>query len=250
MKKINLDLTNKNLLAHKSILITGATAGLGLEAAQTYAEYGAKNLILLGTNSAKLDELKQKMTGAYPSLKRLLTFELDFRNKDFDYQKLTNFLLKEGIDALDGLLHSAGILGKISSLEDYPLDLWQEVMQINVTGALALTQALLPFLRKSQNGSLVFTSSSVGRSARQMWGAYSVSKVATEALMQIFSQELANTNIRCNSLNPGATATKMRAQAYPQEDARQLAKPKDRMPLYLYLMSDASRGEKGEQFNA
>ncbi|MCP5793125.1 SDR family NAD(P)-dependent oxidoreductase, partial [Klebsiella pneumoniae] len=90
-------------------------------------------------------------------------------------------------------------------LAHYPTEVWDDVMAVNLRAPFALTQALLPLLQKSENASVVFTSSGVGREARALWGAYSVSKVAIEAVSKIFAAENTYPNIRFNCINPGAT---------------------------------------------
>jgi NAD(P)-dependent dehydrogenase (short-subunit alcohol dehydrogenase family) len=91
----------------------------------------------------------------------------------------------------------------------------------------------------------------VGRKGRAYWGAYAVSKFATEGFMQTLADELENTsNIRVNSLNPGATRTAMRATAYPAENPNTLPTPEDIMPAYLYLMGDDSLEIKGRALDA
>ena len=105
-------------------------------------------------------------------------------------------------------------------------------------------------LRKSENASIVFTSSSVGRKGREFWGPYAISKFAVEGMMQTWACEVGKTNIRVNCINPGATRTSMRASAYPGEDRDKLATPEDLMPTYLYLMSDDSSDVNGESLDA
>ena len=123
-------------------------------------------------------------------------------------------------------------------------------MQINVTGAMLMTQALMPVLKKAPAASVVFTSSGVGRTGRAYWGPYAVSKFATEGLMQVMADEYAGSSIRVNCINPGATRTAMRAKAYPGEDPMSLKTPEDLMWLYLYLMTDASIAENGKSLDA
>jgi NAD(P)-dependent dehydrogenase (short-subunit alcohol dehydrogenase family) len=126
-----------------------------------------------------------------------------------------------------------------------------EVMQVNVNAMFMLTSALLPLLKRSQDGSVVFTSSSVGRKGRAYWGAYGVSKFATEGLMQTLADELQGVApVRANSINPGATRTDMRAQAYPAEDPSNNPSPEAIMPVYLYLLGPDSAGVSGQAFNA
>jgi NAD(P)-dependent dehydrogenase (short-subunit alcohol dehydrogenase family) len=91
----------------------------------------------------------------------------------------------------------------------------------------------------------------VGRIGKAYWGAYAVSKFATEGFMQVLAGELENTsNIRANSLNPGATNTAMRRAAYPGEEPTRNPAPADIMPAYLYLIGDDSAGVTGRAFNA
>jgi NAD(P)-dependent dehydrogenase (short-subunit alcohol dehydrogenase family) len=111
---------------------------------------------------------------------------------------------------------------------------------------------MIPLLRKSGDASMIFTSSSVGRSARAYWGAYAVSKFAVEGLSQLLADELDDerNNIRVNTLNPGATRTNMRAHAYPAENPQQNRAPEELMPIYLYLMGCDSAGVNGQQLDA
>ena len=98
---------------------------------------------------------------------------------------------------------------------------------------------------------MIFTSSSVGRKGRAYWGAYGVSKFATEGLMQTLADEVENVStVRSNSINPGATRTSMRAQAYPAENPQNNPEPQAIMPVYLYLMGPDSTGINGQAFNA
>ena len=81
---------------------------------------------------------------------------------------------------LDGILHCAGVLGDITPLEMYDPDTWDEVMKINLRAPYLLTQSLLPLLKQSDDASVIFMGSSVGRKARPFWGAYAVSKYGVE----------------------------------------------------------------------
>ena len=149
---------------------------------------------------------------------------------------------------LDGLLHNASILGERNPIEQYDLADWDKVMQVNFNGAVLLTRFLLPCLQQSDAASLIFTSSTVGKTPRAYWGPYSVSKHALEGFALLLADELENTsNIRVNIVNPGATRTSMRAAAYPNEDPLALKTPEDLMPLYVYMMGEDGL-ENGETF--
>jgi NAD(P)-dependent dehydrogenase (short-subunit alcohol dehydrogenase family) len=130
------------------------------------------------------------------------------------------------------------------------MDSVTEVMQVNVIAEIMLTKALLPVMKKSPQASLVFTSSSVGRKAKAFWGEYAMSKFATEGMMQAIADEYEGSNLRANSINPGATRTAMRANAYPAENQQMLKTPAEIMTTYLYLMGNDSVEINGQQLNA
>jgi len=124
-------------------------------------------------------------------------------------------------------------------------------MQVNVTAQFLMTKSLLPLLEKADHASIIFTSSGVGRVGKPFWGAYAVSKFATEGLCQVLANELDGaSNIRVNCINPGATRTRMRAAAYPAENPASVKTPQEIMPTYLYLMGDDSLGVTGQSLDA
>ena len=122
-------------------------------------------------------------------------------------------------------------------------------MQVNLNSQFFMTQALLPVLKKSPSASLVFTTSSVGRNGRAYWGTYSISKFATEGMMQVLADEYKNSSIRINCINPGATQTDMRAKAFPAEKAATVTPAKNIMPFYIYLMSDQAKAINGQSID-
>jgi NAD(P)-dependent dehydrogenase (short-subunit alcohol dehydrogenase family) len=104
---------------------------------------------------------------------------------------------------------------------------------------------------KSEDASVIFTSSGVGRRGKAYWGAYAVSKFGIEGLNQVLADELENKpGIRVNAVNPGPTRTAMRAAAYPAEDPMRLKTPEDILGVYLYLLGPESRGTSGASFDA
>lgn len=233
-----------NCLAGKSILVTGAGDGIGRVAALTYAKYGA-TVLLLGRTASKLEAVYDEieaMGGAQPAM---LPMNLESASYA-EMQQLSNLILQE-IGHLDGILHNASLLGELTPLEMYDIDTFDKVMKVNFHAVFMLTQALLPLVKASPQGSVVFTSSTVGTQPRAFWGAYALSKQAVEGMSDIFTQETqATTNLRFNCINPGATRTNMRAHAYPGENPLSLKTPEDIMPGYVCLMSDESIGVRGQ----
>nr|WP_246864516.1 YciK family oxidoreductase [Spongiibacter thalassae] len=237
-----------NCLQDKIILVTGAGDGIGRAAALSFASHGA-TVVLLGRTIEKLEAVYDEIEAAgHP---QAAIYPLHLRGaSQHDYEELAATIERE-FGRLDGLLHNASVLGQRRSLAQTTQDSWEEVLHVNLTAQFMLTQALLPMLATAEHGSLLFTSSSVGRQGRAFWGAYSVSKFGTEAMMQILADEEFELNgTRVNSINPGATNTTMRRTAYPGENPANNPDPEAIMPLYLYLMSDASRTVNGQQFDA
>ncbi|PVZ84790.1 YciK family oxidoreductase [Serratia sp. S1B] len=236
-----------DLLKQHIILITGAGDGIGREAALTYARFGAQ-LVLLGRTESKLQTVQAEIiaNGGVPAY--IITLDM-LHTTSQQCLEMADELARK-VPRLDGVLHNAGLLGEIAPMAEQSITHWQEVMQVNVNATFMLTQALLPLLLKSPAGALVFTSSSVGRLGRAHWGAYAVSKFATEGMMQVLADEYKDTNLRVNCINPGGTRTSMRASAFPNENKDKLKTPADIMPLYLYLMGEDSKNQNGISFDA
>jgi len=235
-------------LAGRVIAITGATGGLGRAVALACARHQA-NVILIGRDSARLEAVHGEIAAASGPEASIAVLDLE-RALARDYDQLADALL-ERYGCLDGLLHNAGLLGTLTPIEHYDVPTWCRVLHVNVTAAFALTQVLLPALKKSADASIVFTASSVGRRGRAYWGAYAVSKFALEGLSQVLAAELENiSHVRVNTLNPGPARTAMRRQAYPAEDIEKLPLPESLTAPYIALLGPASRGVTGRAFDA
>ena len=236
-----------DLLKDKIILITGAGDGIGRAAALSYALHGA-TVVLHGRTLNKLEVIYDEIEGLGAPQPAILPLQLSTATSH-DYELLRDTLEKQ-FGRLDGILHNAGILGERTELANYPIDVWDDVMAVNLRAPFVLTQELLPLLEKSEQASVIFTSSGVGREVREQWGAYSVSKIAIEAISKLFAIEHVHPNIRFNCINPGGTRTAMRAKAFPQEDPKTRPTPEQIMPAYLYLMGEDSLALNGASLDA
>lgn len=237
-----------DILRDRIILITGSSDGIGKALALEAAALGAQ-VILHGRSVPKLEKVYdaiEEIEGApRPSIAVL---DLESANSQ-SYVTLADSLADE-FGRLDGLVHNASILGDRFSIEQYDAVTWQKVMHVNVTATFALTQVLLPLLQKSEDPSVIFTSSGVGRTGKAFWGAYAVSKFATEGLSQVLADEHRHGTLRSNCINPGATRTNMRLAAYPAEDRDQLKRPGEILAPYIYLLGPDSKGVTGQSFDA
>ncbi|MDE1263876.1 YciK family oxidoreductase [Vibrio aestuarianus] len=234
-------------LKDKVILITGSGDGIGKQAAISYAAHGA-TVILLGRTVKKLEQTYDEIEAAGYPLPAIVPLDMKGATKQHYLDMVDT--IEEQFGRLDGVLHNAGMLGVISPFDQIGEDSYDYVMQVNVKAQFLLTQAVLPLLHKSEDARIIFTSSTVGHSGRAFWGTYAISKFATEGMMQVLADELSNTHIRVNAINPGGTRTGMRAKAFPAEDADLLKTPKDIMPLYVYLMAAEGKDINGQCIDA
>jgi len=236
------------LLQDRTILITGASDGIGKALAIEVARLGAQ-VILHGRSTAKLEKVYDEIY-AVEGAKRPSIAVLDLESANADNYTTLATSISDEFGRLDGLVHNASILGELFSIEQYDAVLWQKVMHVNFTAVFALTQVLLPLLKNSGDASVIYTSSGVGRVGRAFWGPYSASKFATESLSQVLADEHRNTALRSNCINPGATRTKMRLAAFPGEDRAALKTPEDILATYIYLLGADSKGVTGESYDA
>jgi NAD(P)-dependent dehydrogenase (short-subunit alcohol dehydrogenase family) len=230
-------------LADRVILVTGATGGIGRAVSRDLVRHGA-TVILHGRSERALEALYQELLPLGPE-PVVAPVDLE-RAQGPQYQSLTTEI-ESRYGRLDGVLHNAAILGDRSPIEHYDIGLWQRVLLVNLTAPFILTRCLLPLLRKSQDASVLFTTSGVGRRGRAYWGAYAVSKAGIEGLAEMLADELESTNIRVNQINPGGTRTKMRSRAYPAENPETLPTPESITAAYLYLLGPDSRGVRGRR---
>jgi NAD(P)-dependent dehydrogenase (short-subunit alcohol dehydrogenase family) len=235
-------------LAGRVIAITGATGGFGRALSLACVRKGAE-VLLLARSEKKLQAVHAECETIAPG--RALMAPLDLEKAlAQDYDRIADAVANR-YGRLDGLVHCAALLGTLTPIEQYDVPTWCKLMHVNVTAAFALTQCLLPVLRKSADASIIFTSSSVGRRGRAYWGAYAVSKFAIEGLSQVLADELEGTTpIRVNPINPGRARTVMRRQAYPSEEIASLPLPETLLEPYLKLLGPRGVGITGQSLDA
>jgi NAD(P)-dependent dehydrogenase (short-subunit alcohol dehydrogenase family) len=230
-------------LKGKKALITGGSKGIGKGIAAAFLKEGA-SVIICGRNEINLKAACNELG----RLGRIEYIVADIANRD-DIGVLAKSL-GDKWGSLDVLVNNASILGERKPVSEYPEDVWEEVIHINLNAQFFVTKALLPLLKESESGSIINVSSSVGRQGKKEWGAYAASKFGLEGLTQVLADELGESGPRVNSVNPGGTRTDMRAGAYPDEDPMTLPSPEDISPVFVYLASDDSISVTGKEFNA
>lgn len=232
-----------DLLKDRVILVTGASRGIGRVAALTFAAHGA-TVVLHGRDVAALEKVFDEIeTNGYP---QPAAIPLDLEKATTrDYDALA-YTIESQLGGLDGILHNAAHVEKLSPLELQSAEEWNRTLRINLVAPFALTQACVRLLKSSADASVIFTLESHGHAPAAFWGGYAVSKAGVEALMKIQAAEWqASPNLRANAVLPGPVASPSRAKTHPGEVAASQRQPEELMQTYLYLMGPDSREVSG-----
>ncbi|WP_408900402.1 SDR family NAD(P)-dependent oxidoreductase [Photobacterium piscicola] len=234
-------------LCGKTILITGSGRGIGESVARSLAADGAQ-VILHGRKLNGLEELADNFE-FFGYLRPIVTcLDLSSTTKK-SCDDLAEFI-KLKAQKLDGIVFNAAIFFGLRSFETMSVSELDIAYNINIRSNVLLLQSLLPMIKASEAGRLLFTSSIVGHQAWEGWADYCITKFATEGLGRLVATEYQGTNIRTNIIDPGKLRTEMRAAAMPDEDPMTLPEPKEIMPIYNFLMSDDCHDVNGRVINA
>jgi NAD(P)-dependent dehydrogenase (short-subunit alcohol dehydrogenase family) len=231
-------LPTKLILQGKKVVITGASRGIGLAVARGFSMHGA---CVMGCSRSCVSQPFPAMHG-----NDVLYFQADVGQPD-DVVRLAQEL-KNSWGHIDVLVNSAGLLGSMVSLIQYPIENWEAVIRTNLTGCFLMTKYLVPLM--SAGASIINISSGYGVHGRARGGAYGVSKFAVEGFSQILAEDLFESGIRVNVVDPGPTRTSMRAAVAPEEDPTTIPHPDDLLPVFLFLASDLSFGITKHRFEA
>ena len=204
----------------KLALVTGASRGIGAATAEALAREGA-HVVLTARTATGLEEVEERIHAAGGSA---TIAPLDLTDGD-SIARLAQAISSRW-DALDMLVLNAAMLGSLTPVPTIDGKEFNKVLTLNLIAQQALIAAFDPMLRRSEAGRLVAVTSSVGRSPRAFWGAYGASKAALETLVLSYGEEVRNlAPIKTLIVDPGATATTMRARAFPGEDPMALKTP-------------------------
>ena len=220
---------NKKKLA----LVTGASRGIGASVAKGLAKNGIHVIILARTLGA-LEEVDDEIRNSGGS-STIVTMDL------LDYPAIDRLgaSIYERWGKLDILVGNAAILGQLSPIHQYDPKIWDDVIAVNLTANHRLLRSLDPLLRQSDQGRIVFVSSSdIADGSHPYWGAYAVSKAALETMVKIYSTETKQLKLKINMIDPGKTSTALRAAAFPGEDQDKIKRPETLVPHFVTLTSE------------
>ena len=236
------------LLEGKSIIITGASSGIGRSAAIQFADHGA-NLVLISRGRDALNEVAETINGKGGTA---LAYAGDIR--DAASHEGAVDLAMNRFGQLDGAFNNAGTVGSPALFADLEIAEWENVLTTNLTSAFLAARAQIPALLEGSGGSLVFTSSFVGTSVGLMgMGAYASAKSGLGGLVKSITADYAHRGIRANTLLPDGTDTAMAGDEGNREWAASLhpvgriAHPDEIASAALFLLSDMASFVIGSQ---
>lgn len=220
-------------LAGRIALITGASRGIGAAVAKAFAREGA-HCILVARSQGGLEEVDDaiRATGGSATL-----FPADLT--DFDVIDKMGAAIYQRFGRLDILVGNHGILGPLTPMSHIGPTDWDKVMAANLTSCYRLIRSTEPLLRQSDAGRAIFVTSGASDGRHAYWAAYAVTKGALEVMVRTWAQELANTPIKANLINPGGTRTRMRAEAFPGEDPMALPTPEEVAETFVPLAEES-----------
>ncbi|MBM7585152.1 NAD(P)-dependent dehydrogenase (short-subunit alcohol dehydrogenase family) [Bacillus pakistanensis] len=226
------------------VMITGASKGLGKALALAFAKNGAK-LAICARGKESLNQVHDeiKALGA-----EVVAVTADASNSN-DVDRFVS-VTESTFGRVDVLINNASIFGPGPRLLlDYAQNDFEEVLKVNVGNPFLMTKRVLPGMLSRNQGSIINITSEAGKTGFGEWGAYGISKFAVEGLTQTWADELSETNVKINMVDPGEMDTEMHDRAVPDCDY-ELAQPKDIVDVFLYLASDESKSVNGKRFEA
>jgi len=185
---------------NKTVLITGATSGIGRATAIEFAKHGI-NLILCGRRQKRLDSVEEELK----KLTNIYTLNFDVRDKNQVQKAITS--LPEEFKQIDILVNNAGNAHGLDSIHEGSLDDWDAMMDINVKGLLYVSKAVIPQMTKRQSGHIINIGSSAGKEVYPKGNVYCGSKHAVVAITEGMRIDLNPFGIKVSVINPGLVET-------------------------------------------
>lgn len=231
-------------LQDKVILITGASQGIGAEVAFAYAQQGA-TVVLLGRNIRKLEQVYDRIQAASLPEPFAISFDLLTASEN-EFDQLAESIF-QSVGRLDGIVHCAAYFYALSPFAAQTVDEWVNQYRINVVAPLGLTRAMMPFLHKAEDASVIFVGETHASTPKAYWGGFGASKAALNYLCQSLADEYERfPHFRANVLLPGSVNSPHRQKTHPGESTLERKTIADILPDFVYWISAQSRGRSGE----
>ena len=233
-------MSDSKQFAGRLALVTGASRGIGASTAEALAEEGA-HVILVARSAPALEEVEERIHAVGGSA---TIAPLDLTDGE-SIGKLAA-AVAERWQKLDILVLNAAMLGSLTPVQDIDPKEYSRLLSLNLLANQAMIAAFDPLLKNAERADIVALTSSVGSEPRAFWGAYGSSKAALEGLLGAYADETDYLGrIKVHIVDPGATRTRMRANAFPGEEPESVKPPEVVAKAILERLSaDAPTGEK------
>lgn len=247
--------------ANKNVIVTGAAQGVGRTIATSFAKEGADVAVIDFADATQTAELIRAEG------RRCETFKADIRHKDQVTAAVAG-AAKFFDGRVDVLINNAGFNGHYSLIQDMPLEHWRETLDINLTGTMLVTQAVIPLMIARKAGAIGTTASNVARRGLRYRGDYVCAKWAILGLTQTLALELAQHNVRVNAVCPGPiegdriedvmqrqasiegkSVAQLRTEWESASPMNRFVEPEEVTAALMFLTSDAASGMTGQALN-
>lgn len=202
-------------MEYKTVLVTGATAGIGEACARKYAAEGYR-LILTGRRAERLDNIAEELANQYGTESLVLVF--DVRNRE-EVEAILNDLPQEWID-IDILVNNAGLAVGLEAVQEGDIDDWETMIDTNIKGLLYISRAIAPIMVKRGKGHIVNIGSIAGKEVYPNGVVYSATKHAVDALSKGLRMDLLKHGIRVSQVAPGAVETEFSVVRFKGDESR------------------------------
>jgi NAD(P)-dependent dehydrogenase (short-subunit alcohol dehydrogenase family) len=215
----------------KSVLITGASRGIGRATAILFAERGAR-VALTGRDMQALLAVEQQITNAGGQAFHLFCDVSD----EWSVKRLVEDIHAE-YETIDVLINNAGV-GIIGPVESYPLKSWRTTISTNLTGAFLMSRQVVPIMKTQGSGRIINISSGAGRNGIANYAAYCASKFGLYGFTEALGLEVRNDGILVSTVFPGSTDTYFSGRTPEREQERESGKGR----LSAYEVAEAIVG--------
>lgn len=233
-----------DLLVGRTILVTGASQGIGRMVALAVAAHGA-TVVLLARNIKRLEAVYDEIVAAGSPEPAAIPLDL-LTASDDDFNAVAVKIHQE-LGQLDGIVHCASHFYALSPLENQSIDEWMNQFRINTVAPAALTRACLPLLKASADASVVAVGETHGLHPGPFWGGFAVSHAGLSHWVRMAASEWDNQpNLRINLLIPGPVQSPQRVRTHPGEAKTALPPTDSLAPAFLYWLGPQSQGQSGQ----
>lgn len=230
----------------RTVLITGASRGLGRALARAFGAAGAR-LLLTARGEAPLAQVADQLAAEGVEVLALPGDVTSVQHR----QRLVE-AAETRFGGVDVLINNASFLGPSpqTELAAYPLDTLRQVYEINLLAPLALIQRILPRMRQQGVGVIINVTSDAAAGGYRGWGGYGSSKAALELVTRTLREEVGPEGIRVYAVDPGDMNTRMHQEAEPGVDLSHLPDPEVAVPVFLWLATGEARSTEGDTVEA